>query len=433
MSTWKVAGLGAGSFVFGPTTIAGVVRDHDLGAGELALMDVDADVLDRMTAVAERLAADLHRPIRVTAHTDRAAALAGADFVICAAAPQMHKRHAIDRQIIQQHYPQHLITEFGGVAGLSYSLRQIAFIEQVVADMRRLCPKAWLLMSSNPLPRVCQAAEALGVSTAGFCWVSVVGYGMLHHLLTGQRATGSFDGYANLGNLYKTTIAGLNHFTWIIQAQDAMTGRDLLPDLRQRLAAGQTIGQPNSESLLRQTGYLLSSGDTHVQDFLPPPPSLPPQHDPWHGDARERAERMQLLSDVGAGKLPFSKLHIAWECPGDLIAGMLLGKPITLHSLNLVNRGQIPNLPHGVFVETPATVNAAGPHPQTVTLPESILPLCLRTAAVTDTIVQAALKRSRALVRKVVDLDPTITDKTAGQAAAQAVLAAHADMIGQYT
>ncbi|MCC6356971.1 MAG: hypothetical protein IT577_24045, partial [Verrucomicrobiae bacterium] len=88
MSTWKVAVLGAGSFVFGPTAIAGVIRDHDLGAGELALMDVDADALARMAAVAQRLAADLHRPIRVTAHTDRAAALDGADFVICAAAPQ---------------------------------------------------------------------------------------------------------------------------------------------------------------------------------------------------------------------------------------------------------------------------------------------------------------------------------------------------------
>lgn len=433
MSTVKIAVVGAGSFVFGPTAIAGVIRDHELGDCELALMDVDAEAVERMAAVARRLATDLNRPVRVTAHTDRVPALDGASFVICAAAPQMHQRHQMDCQIIDRLYPHHLVGEFGGVAGLSYSLRQIAFIEELTADMRRCCPKAWLLVSSNPLPRVCQAAHALGVTTAGFCSVSIVGYSMLNRWVGGPRTNGTFEGLVSLRKLYQAVIAGLNHFTWIVQAQEITTGRDLLPEIRRLTAAGQGVGQPNSEALLRQTGYMLASGDAHVQDFLSPPHSLPAHHDPWHGDARERAERMQLLTDVAAGREPFFKLHTAWERPGDLIAGMVLGKPIELHSLNLVNRGQIPNLPQGVFVETPAVVDGDGPHPQSVTLPESILPLCRRTAEVTDTMVRAALRRSRSLVRKVVELDPTITDKAAGLAAADAVLAAHADVIGQYT
>jgi alpha-galactosidase/6-phospho-beta-glucosidase family protein len=51
---------------------------------------------------------------------------------------------------------------------------------------------------------------------------------------------------------------------------------------------------------------------------------------------------------------------------------------------------------------------------------------------VTDTIVRAALKRSRGLVREAAERDPTITDKAKGVAALDECLAAHADVLPAY-
>jgi alpha-galactosidase/6-phospho-beta-glucosidase family protein len=98
----------------------------------------------------------------------------------------------------------------------------------------------------------------------------------------------------------------------------------------------------------------------------------------------------------------------------------------------MINQGQIPNLPRSVFVETPCTVTRDGPVPHTVELPSTVLPLCLRTALVTDTIVQAALLRKRVLVHQAVELDPTVQEKLAGIRAIDTCLEAHADLLPRY-
>lgn len=71
--------------------------------------------------------------------------------------------------------------------------------------------------------------------------------------------------------------------------------------------------------------------------------------------------------------------------------------------------------------------------PQTVVLPEAVVPLCQRTALVTDIIVQAALQRSRAFVHRAVELDPTVLDTAAGIRAIDACLDVHADLIPCYS
>ena len=169
----KVAVIGAGSYVFGLSVLKQAFLDHAMSGLELALMDVDREALDAMAAVGGRMLREARLDSRITAHVDWPPALAGADFVLCAAARQLRRRFEMDCEIVDRHCPGHLVTEFGGVAGISYSLRQIALIEQLAADMKRLCPDAWLLNSANPLPRVCQAAHEAGVRTAGFCNVSM--------------------------------------------------------------------------------------------------------------------------------------------------------------------------------------------------------------------------------------------------------------------
>jgi alpha-galactosidase len=430
MESIKVVVIGAGSFVFGPSVLGEAILNHRLEGLELALVDVDPEVLDLMAGVGRRMAKEAGVDTRITTHTERRNALPDADFVICSASPQMQQRFATDCAIIDRCAPGHLVSEFGGIAGISYSLRQIALIEAIADDMRALCPEAWLLNVANPLPRVCQAAHESGVRTVGFCSVSISGYGMVERLLTGASVSYPF---AEPQEKWEAKMAGVNHLSWLVELRDRATQADLLPALQERLQAGATAGHPRAEQLARETGCLLTPGDDHTKDFLTPA-GAGQRTSASHGTPEERHRRLNLLKGVGEGRRPWDELirSGSWEKPVDLIAAMALDRPAYFPSLNLINQGQIPDLPSQVFVETPCTADREGPKPERVLLPEPILPYCQHTAQVTDTIVRAARQRSRALLRHAVALDPTVLDKQAGIMALEACLEAHADLLPSY-
>ncbi len=430
MPNCKVAVVGAGSFVFGPSVLEQTLLHHRLPGLELALVDPDTDARNGMAGVAKRMAQTMGLDTRVSAYAAREPALDGADFVICCAAPQMWKRFAIDCEIVDRLSPGHLVTEFGGIAGISYSLRQIALIESLADDMRRLCPDAWLLNVSNPLPRVTQAAHERGVKTAGFCSVSIQGYGMISRLLDGVSASYPF---AEPQEKYKATMAGINHFSWLCELQNCETSEDLLPTLRRELeasASASRTGQIRSEQIARETGFLPMPGDDHIRDFLPPQGHAT-RSAPGHGSPDERKQRLDLMRDIADGSQPWDALlqKPSWERPGDVIAALAYGRPQRLHSLNLINTGQILNLPRNVFVETPCAADAKGLHPATIALPPPVAELCRQTAAVTDAIVRAAKERSLPVLHHAIELDPTIVDKRAGMEALHACIHAHADLL----
>lgn len=431
----KIAVLGAGSYVFGPSVIHDVLLEHRLNDIELALMDPASDVLEPLAAVAERIARETGLAnVTISRHATRETALAGADFVINSAAVQMKQRFARDVQIIDMHYPGHLITEFGGVAGISYSLRQIALIDQVASDIKRLCPNAWLFNSANPLPRVCQAAHEAGVKTVGFCSVSLVGYGAVAAILDGARAS-KYPFEAARAH-YDAGMVGTNHLTWIIHLVDRTDGGDMIPALRGRARAGGTGGNPMCERILKQVGYLIAAGDHHCQDFLPLGPESKSIEDSSHGSADDRQKRISLLRDIAAGKTGWEPLFAkeSWEKPIDLLVALTQNKPTRFHALNLINeKQQIKSLPKTAFVETPAGADARAIFPDHIDLPEPCRPHNLLACKVTDTIVRAGKTRSRKLVHEAVELDPTITDKAKGLAAINECLDAHKELIGSYS
>jgi len=433
MTEVKVAVIGAGSYVFGLSALKQALLDHRLDGIELALMDVDAEALGAMAGVGRRMAKDMGLGARITAHTERGPAMEGASFVLCAAAVQLARCYQVDCEIALRFCPGHIITEFGGVQGISYSLRQIALIDDIAADMKRLCPGAWLLNACNPLPRVCQAAHEAGVRTAGFCSSAMSIFGRMWRWFGGgdEREYPWPEGQ----DAYALTYAGLNHFCWLLAARDRRTGADLLPQLPQRLKEfNYAAYNPLSMDLFERTGYLPLPHDGHLQDFVEPTAKSRPLHEIQHGTAEERAERLAMLRDVGDRRRDLADLPVqtSWERPMDFVAAMAFGRSAAFHGLNLINDGQIADLPRNVFVETPCLVTGDGPVPERIELPAAVLPYARRTARVTDTIVRAARGRKRSLVHEAVELDPTILDTKAGLAAIDACMKAHAALLPPY-
>ena len=79
----KIAFIGAGSFGFTRKLVKDVLTFPLLEGAEIALMDINTERLDYIKRACERIVAEGGYPATVSATTDRAEALKGADAVIC--------------------------------------------------------------------------------------------------------------------------------------------------------------------------------------------------------------------------------------------------------------------------------------------------------------------------------------------------------------
>lgn len=411
----KIVYVGAGSYTFGPSVLAQSLIDHDLGEAELALVDVNESSLELMRGVAARLCKTMGRKTRISVHTDPSSALPGADFVICSASPAMRQRFATACRIIEEVIPEHVATEFGGVAGLTNSISLCRFIKSLCEQITTHCPEALLLNVANPLPRVCQAASESGVKTVGFCSASLGVYAQLWRLFGHDDVDYPFS---DPREQWRLTCAGLNHFAFLLKFEDRKTGTDLMPTLLDKLRTPEnSTGNPRCERFALDTGHLLVPCDTHCTDFLPAQTREGEQHTPWHGDENEREKRLNELREVASGNGDWKLVnkHPSWERPLDLVVALTQNHTASFHSLNLLNTDRhIANLPEHVYVETPATADSRGIHPEQITLPDQIEPYCRHVALVTDTIVRAAMLNKEHLVKLATQLDPSIGDKESG-------------------
>ncbi|CAN5669293.1 alpha-galactosidase MelA [soil metagenome] len=431
LSKVRVAFLGAGSYVFGPTLISQCVVENRIPSLSWRLFDPDFESVAVMASIGEKLASTEGIDVDFSAFDDPDKALAGADFVVCSAAVEMNRRFQVDRAIIEKVYPRHLITEFGGVYGIASSLRQMAMISDIARRIRRQCPDAWLLDISNPLPRVCQIAHLEGVKTVGFCSVSISGFGRLHEIFGGPPTSYPFH---EAQDRFTVQMGGTNHLSWLIELHDRATGEDLMDELRARLQKRKDHVRSKCEAYGRTTGFMLMSGDDHVQDFLPLDGYEHSLASVSHGSDEERMARLRLLSDVAKGRREISELKPkpSWERPSDFIQAMMDGSDASFMSLNLVNEGQIPNLPPEVFVETAVSIKGRSLLPRMTTLPESVLPYSRLAVEINRSLANAFRSKALRYVNEAVEMDPTIQDKEKGRNAVRDCLSASEDVIGCY-
>ncbi len=427
----RVAFFGAGSYVFGPALISQCVVENQISNLSWRLFDPNYESVSLMASIGEKFAASKGIDADFLAFDEPNKALEGADFVVCSAAVEMNRRFEVDRKIIDRVYPGHLISEFGGVYGISSTLRQMTMISDLARRMRRICPDAWLLDISNPLPRVCQIAHLAGVKTVGFCSVSISGFGRLQEIFSGLPAWYPFR---EAQDRFKVKMGGTNHLSWLIELHDSETGEDLMDELRLRLQKRKHLVRSKCEAYGRSTGFMLMSGDDHVQDFLPLDGLEHSLESVSHGSQEERIARLRLLSDIAKGRSDISDLKSkpSWERPSDFIQAMIAGSDAFFISLNLVNEGQIPNLPSGVFVETAVSITGRSLLPHATTLPESVLPYSRLAVEINQSIANAFHSRALRNVNKVVELDPTIQDKEKGRNAVRECLLASEDICGSY-
>jgi alpha-galactosidase len=140
----KIAVVGAGSATFSLGLVKDLCLTEHLKGSLVSFMDINGDRLANITALAERYSRELGADLRFERTTDRAEALAGADFVINTADAKGHYHQRATRDLTARHGYYYGAASIGAF----YNFRLML---GVARDMEAICPDAWLIQSGNPV------------------------------------------------------------------------------------------------------------------------------------------------------------------------------------------------------------------------------------------------------------------------------------------
>ncbi len=396
-----IAFIGAGSVVFTRQLVSDILRFPELADVHLALHDIDPDRLAVAEGTARRLDAQLGTRATVTATLDRRAALAGADVVIDMIQVGGIEATLRDLEIPAAHGLRQTIGDTTGVGGVFRALRTFPVLEGLAADMRELCPDAWLLNYTNPM--------AMNV-----WWLSVVApdlkvAGLCHSVYWTAHDLAELVGVPVEETRYRA--AGVNHQAWLLEWTHE--GRDLYPALRDRIRAEPELERRVRVEMFRRLGYYPTETSEHSSEYLS-----------WFLRSDEQVERFRIepLQYVGISRDNLAELDAAratLASGGDLevetgaaeyapqiIHSLVTGTPREVH-VNVPNRGLIDNLPADAVVEVPATVDGSGLVPVAMgSLPVQCAALNQPYVSVGRLTVEAARTGDPRLVRQAVLMDP---------------------------
>ena len=396
-----IAFLGAGSVVFTRELLADILSFTELRDVTLALHDIDPERLETAEAIARRTADQLGcRPV-ITTSPDRRVALDGADFVINAIQVGMYPATVRDFEIPAKYGLRQTIADTIGVGGIFRALRTFPVLDGIAADMRELCPGAWLLNYTNPMAMnvAYLAAIAPSLNAAGLCHSVFWTVHDLAELLDVPLDEIDYTG------------AGVNHQAWLLRFEHR--GESLYPRLDELLSRDPEQRRRVRMDMYRRLGYFPTETSEHSSEYVP-----------WYLHHDEEIARLRIpVSDylqisrdnvaeyhavresLRRGE-PLDISRDATEYAPQVIHSMVTGEMRRIHA-NVPNHGLISNLPDGYAVEVPCVVDRLGVRPERVgALPAQCAALNRGFVNVGQLTVQAALTGDKRMVRQAAMVDP---------------------------
>ncbi len=409
MPSAKIVIVGAGSLSFGVSTIADILLEPGLRGSTLALVDIDVGALDLVAALAKQANEQWGSGMKIERTTDRRRALPDADAVIVSVEVEREKRWRLDWEIPAKYGVIQPMGENGGPGGFAHAMRNLPIVVGLCRDMERLCPDAWLLNFTNPVHRLTLAAvRHSAINAIGLCHGI---YGTRGYL---ARTLGVKD------EALDVKAAGINHFTWILDARLLPSGKDAYPAIRRAAPKGAVEHWGLSWKMLDAFGLFPSPGDDHIAEYLhwfhcDRYPSAAKYHLPtrrWEGLNRGRRRLQQRAKQTLEGKLSNEWMRRrSGEHAADIILDRLADRNRLDLAVNIPNRGYVTNLPFDGVVEVPALISAFGVQGLPMgRLPSAIAAICQLQMRIAELTVDAAVKRSRKLALQALLLDPMIND-----------------------
>ena len=356
---------------------------------ELRLYDTDEARLLAIAEVLRELADGVLEAPRVITTSDPATALKGTDFVFSAMRVGGTHGRAIDEQVALRHGI--IGQETVGAGGISYALRCIPAVLELVGHIKEHAPEAWVMNFTNPAGVVTEVMQQhLGDRVIGICDSPL---GLARRALDALRRAGlvadDVPAPDSGSDRIRIGYAGLNHLGWIstllVDGVDVLPLLLARPDLIETFEEGRLFGAPLIQALgVLPNEYLhyyyFSREDLAIDlatentrgVFLEAQQGIfyrsarragEGAYDLWERTRREREETYMATNREAAGN--FERDDADLETGGyDKVALSIMhaianDEPATL-ILNVANRGTIPELDDDAVVEIPCRVDGAG-------------------------------------------------------------------------
>lgn len=343
----KLALVGGGS-TYTPELIDGFARLRDtLPLEELRLVDTNAERVDLVAGMAQRMFARAGHPGRITGTTDLVAGVADADAVLIQL--RVGGQDARRGDETWPHEVHCIGQETTGPGGFAKALRTVPVVLKVADAVRAHAkPDAWIIDFTNPVGIVTRALLEAGHRAVGLCNVAI-GF---------QRRFAGILGVqpdeVSLGH------AGLNHLTWIRSVTSG--GVDHLPDMFTRLdELAEEVELP--AHLLQLIGAVPSY---YLRYYYAHDEVLEQQlHAPTRAEEVQAVERelLAMYADPAVDTKPaiLEKRGGAYysEAAIEVLSGLVRDTGET-RVVNLRNDGTLPFLPDDHVIEVPARVSASG-------------------------------------------------------------------------
>lgn len=275
MTDVRIAFVGAGSVVFTQGLLADLFAFPELARARIALHDIDRERLATAEGAARHIAQVRGAKPEITAHLDRRAALADADFVVNIVQVGMDEATRTDFTVPARYGLRQTIGDTLGIGGIFRALRTFPVLKSLAEDMAELCPDAHLLNYTNPmamnllyLSRIAPALRATGLCHSVY-WT-------MHDL--SQLVGVPFEEVSYLA-------AGVNHQAWVLRFERA--GQSLHPLLDETIARDPELLRRVRVDMYRRLGHYPTETSEHSAEYVP-----------WYLHHTEEIERLRL--PVGA-------------------------------------------------------------------------------------------------------------------------------------
>src|ERR1043165_2169393 len=167
----KITMIGAGSIGFTRRLMADLLTVPEFAETTFAFTDINAQNLDMVKQLAERDIAGNNLPAKIVATTDRRAAIADSDYVICMIRQGGLEGFQTDIDIPLKYGIDQCVGDTICAGGVMYVQRTIQALLRFYRDIQKLAnPNGFFLNYSNPMAMNTWACNQYGgVQTVGLC------------------------------------------------------------------------------------------------------------------------------------------------------------------------------------------------------------------------------------------------------------------------
>ncbi|MCW8133349.1 MAG: alpha-glucosidase/alpha-galactosidase [Planctomycetota bacterium] len=397
----KVAMIGAGSVVFSKNLTGDILGYPEFKDATFTYMDIDEERLEVGANLCRKVAKAVGANPKIEATTDRAKAVAGADFVINMVQIGGFNSTLVDFEIPRKYGLNFTIADTTGPGGLFRALRTYPMLKGLCEDMMKHCPNAVLLNYSNPMSMNMQTiTRTSDIRAVGLC----------HSV---QGTLNQIMGYIKVKPEDVAFVcAGINHMAFYLSLKK--DGQDLYPRLFEAMKNHEVYRTNKVRfELMKRLGYFVTESSEHNAEynpyFIPRGSSAVAKYDVPIDEYLRRCdgivEEFDRMKTVSRNDEPMSVCR-SHEYGSTIIHSMVTGTPSVVYG-NMPNKGAIANLPHDAIAEVPTLVDRAGLQFTTVgALPPQLIGYIQPHVTQHELFIRAAMEGRRDHVYQAAMFDP---------------------------